>query len=202
MVWTLPLSEQIHNDPIPSQFRELMIDPFDGSQDPRAHLQAFQTHTYISEANDHLSCKLFLSTLRGVAMRWFSGLPPCSITSFVGLVATFESQFAANKMKSLEVVDLFDIKQSRTETLKQYLAHFKAAMVQVDYPDQKFFIKAFQKGLQAGPFSDSLALSLPASMIDIRARVEKHVEAEEDKEDQLQVERAVLAFGKKNTHNF
>ncbi|RDX69607.1 hypothetical protein CR513_51254, partial [Mucuna pruriens] len=88
------------------------------------------------------------------------------------------------------------------ETLKQYLARFNATMVQVDDPDQKFFIKAFQKGLRAGPFSDSLALSRLSSMTEIRARAEKHVEAEEDKEDRLQVERVVPAFGKKNTHNF
>ncbi|RDY11505.1 hypothetical protein CR513_03821, partial [Mucuna pruriens] len=92
-----------------------------------------------------------------------------------------------NKTKHLEVTDLFDIKQSRTETLKQCLAHFSAAMVQ---------------GLRASPFSDSLILSRPASMTEIRARVEKHVEVEEGKEDRLQAERAVLAFGKKNTYSF
>ncbi|RDX96004.1 hypothetical protein CR513_21383, partial [Mucuna pruriens] len=178
MAWTLPFSEQIDNAPIPSQFREPMIDPFDGSQDLRAHLQSFQTQTYISGANNHLSYKLFPDTLRGVAMWWFLGLPPRSVTSFVGLAATFESQFAANKTKRLEVVDLFDIKQSRTETLKQYLACFNAAMVQVDDPDQKLFDKV-------GPFSDSLTLSRSASMTEIRARAEKHVETEKDKEDHL-----------------
>ncbi|RDY07964.1 hypothetical protein CR513_07868, partial [Mucuna pruriens] len=53
-------------------------------------------------------------------MRWFSGLPPQSITSFTDLVAAFEFQFATNKTKHLEVADLFDIKQIITKTLKQY----------------------------------------------------------------------------------
>ncbi|RDX77234.1 hypothetical protein CR513_42670, partial [Mucuna pruriens] len=48
-------------------------------------------------------------------------------------------------------------------------------MVQVDDLDQFFFVKAFQKGLRADPFSDSLALSRSANMIKIRAQVEKHM---------------------------
>ncbi|RDX77237.1 hypothetical protein CR513_42674, partial [Mucuna pruriens] len=85
--------------------------------DPSVHLQAFQTQVYISGGNDLLSCKLFLGTLRGGG----GNLPLCSITSFVDLAAAFESQFAANKIKCLEVAYLFDIKQTKTKTLKQYL---------------------------------------------------------------------------------
>ncbi|RDX99898.1 hypothetical protein CR513_16977, partial [Mucuna pruriens] len=64
----VPFSEEIDGTPIPANFRELAVDPFDGTQDPQAHLQAFQTQMYISGGNDSLSYKLFLSTLRGVAM--------------------------------------------------------------------------------------------------------------------------------------
>ncbi|RDX72942.1 hypothetical protein CR513_47524, partial [Mucuna pruriens] len=71
--------------------------------------------------------------------------------------------------------------------------------VQVNEANQKFFVKVFQKGLQAGPFNESLALSRPASMTEIRARAEKHVEAEEDKEDRLQAEKETPSVGKKIT---
>ncbi|RDX64133.1 hypothetical protein CR513_57344, partial [Mucuna pruriens] len=111
-----------------------------------------------------------LSRRRGVTMRWFSGLPPCSIRSFSDLATTFESQFVVNMEKRSKVVDLF-------KTLKQYLARFNGATVQVDDLDQKFFVKAFQKELRASPFSDSLALSRLASMTEIRARAKKQVEA-------------------------
>ncbi|RDY04224.1 hypothetical protein CR513_12097, partial [Mucuna pruriens] len=65
-------------------------------------------------------------------------LPPRSIYAF--------SDLAANKPKRLEVVDLFDIKQAGGESLKSYMARFNDAIVRVNDPDQKFFIKAFQKG--------------------------------------------------------
>ncbi|RDY07465.1 hypothetical protein CR513_08425, partial [Mucuna pruriens] len=122
-----------------------------------------------ANGNNLLSCKLFPGTLKEVTMRWFSSLPSRSITSFTNLAAAYKSQFVANKTKHLEVADLSDIKQSKTETLKQYLARFNATIVQVNDPDQKFYVKAFQKGLEVGPFSDSLALSQPTSKTKIRA---------------------------------
>ncbi|RDX90529.1 hypothetical protein CR513_27600, partial [Mucuna pruriens] len=60
-----PFCEEIDEARIPPNFREILVDPFDGTQDPHAHLQAFQTQMYISEGDDRLSCKLFPRTLRG-----------------------------------------------------------------------------------------------------------------------------------------
>ncbi|RDX90197.1 hypothetical protein CR513_27964, partial [Mucuna pruriens] len=147
------------------------------------------TQIYISGGNDKISCKLFPGTLRGVAMQWMSTLPPRSIQTFRDLAGSFLSQFAANKVKRLEVADLFDIKQGEGESLKKYLARFNNATVRVDDPDQKFFVKAFQKGLRAGPFSDALALRKPTNMEEIRIRAEKHVEMEEDQFERRKSER-------------
>ncbi|RDX65360.1 hypothetical protein CR513_55986, partial [Mucuna pruriens] len=187
--WGQPFSSEIDETPIPPSFREIVVEPFDGTQDPRAHLQAFQTQMYISGGSDQLSCKLFLGTLRGVAMQWMATLPARSIRTFGELAGSFVSQFAANKVKKLEVADLFDVKQGRGESLKSYLSRFNNATVQVDDPDQKFFVKAFQKGLRVGPFSDALALRKPSNMEEIRAHVEKHIEVEEDQLEQTETER-------------
>ncbi|RDX63594.1 hypothetical protein CR513_57959, partial [Mucuna pruriens] len=137
-----PFSEEIDETPIPPNFREVVVEPFDGTQDPHTHLQDFQTQMYISGENDRLSCKLFPGILRGVAMQWMVTLPARTIKTFNDLVSTFVSQFAANK------------------------------------------------GLRAGPFSDSLALERLVSMEEIHARAEKHVEAEEDQTGRLEEERA------------
>ncbi|RDX93786.1 hypothetical protein CR513_23908, partial [Mucuna pruriens] len=140
---------------------------------------------YISSGNDRLSCKLFPRTLRG----WMATLPPRSIQTFNDLTSSFVSQFAANKVKKFEVADLFNIKQAEGESLKSYLARFNNTTVRVDDPDQKFFVKAFQKGLRTGPFNDALALKKPANMEEIRARAKKHVEVEEDQFERRNSER-------------
>ncbi|RDX61759.1 hypothetical protein CR513_59986, partial [Mucuna pruriens] len=160
-----PFSSDIDETPIPSGFREIVVEPFDGTQDPHAHLQAYQTQMYISGGSDQLSCKLFPGTLRGVTMQWMATLPTWSIQTFGQLAGSFVSQFAANKVNKLEVADLFDFKQGRGESLKSYLARFNNATVQ---------------GLRAGPFCDALALCKPSNMHEIRAWAEKHIEVEED----------------------
>ncbi|RDX72888.1 hypothetical protein CR513_47569, partial [Mucuna pruriens] len=181
--WGQPFSKEINETLVPPSFKEVVVEPFDGTQDPHAHLQAFQI-----KGSDQLSYKLFLGTLRGVAMHWMATLPARSIRTFSELAGSFVSQFAVNKVKKLEVVDLFDIKQGRGESLKSYLARFNNAMGRVDDPDQKFFIKAFQKGLKAGPFSDALALCRSSSMEEICARAEKHIEVQEDQLERTEAE--------------
>ncbi|RDX82671.1 hypothetical protein CR513_36511, partial [Mucuna pruriens] len=188
--WGQPFSEEIDETPVPTNFREIVIEPFDGMQDPHAHLQAFQTKIYISGGSDQLRCKLFPGTLRGVAMQWMATLPPRSVYTFNNLARSFVSQFVANKVKRLEVADLFDIKQARGESLKGYLAWFNNATVRVNNPDQNFFVKAFQKGLRAGPFKDALALRRPASMEEIRVRAEKHIEVKEDQAERMEADNA------------
>ncbi|RDX95528.1 hypothetical protein CR513_21936, partial [Mucuna pruriens] len=171
--WRQLFCKEIDETPIPLNFREVVVEPFDG-QDPYAHLQTFQTQMYISGGNDRLSYKLFPGTLRGVAMQWMTTLPPKSIQTFKDLPGSFVSQFAANKIEG--------------ESLKSYLARFNNTTVRVDDPDQKFFVKAFQKGLRARPFSDALALRKPVNM-EIHARAEKHVGMEEDQCERRKLER-------------
>lgn len=90
---------------------------------------------YIRGGDDVVSYKAFLDRLRGLAMQWFLSLPPKSIFNFQELARKFESQFEASKSKRLEVVDLFEIKQQKGETLKKYLTRFNIATLKVDNPD-------------------------------------------------------------------
>ncbi|RDX78857.1 hypothetical protein CR513_40798, partial [Mucuna pruriens] len=99
--WGRLFSVEIDEALVPTNFREIIIEPFDGTQDSHAHLQAFQTQIYISGGGDRLSCKLFPGTLRGVAMQWMATLPPRSIHTFNDLARLFVSQFAANKVKKM-----------------------------------------------------------------------------------------------------
>ncbi|RDX65669.1 hypothetical protein CR513_55654, partial [Mucuna pruriens] len=61
--WVQSFSEDIDETTIPSNFREVVIEPFDETQDPHTQLQAFQTQMYINRGNNRLSCKLFPGTL-------------------------------------------------------------------------------------------------------------------------------------------
>ncbi|RDX67239.1 hypothetical protein CR513_53913, partial [Mucuna pruriens] len=122
--------------------------------------------------NDSLGCKFFPGTLRGVAMHWLATLPGCTIPSFNDLT----------------------VLQTKGKSLKSYLVRLNNTTVRINDLDKKFFVKALQKWLRAGQFSDALALRRPNSMREIRARVEKHIEVEEDVTDLLEAERQPVAL--------
>ncbi|RDX94113.1 hypothetical protein CR513_23546, partial [Mucuna pruriens] len=101
-----------------------------------------------------------LQAIRGnLIEQLFSNLLAITIYTFQDLAIHFVLRFVANKAKMLEVANLFDIKKMKGEMLKQYLACFNNSTVQ------------------------------PANIEKIRARIEKHIEAEEDSTDRLEVER-------------
>jgi len=51
-------------------------------EDPESHLTAFDTQMMLVGGSDAVKCKLFMSTLTGIAMDWFISLPEGHITSF------------------------------------------------------------------------------------------------------------------------
>jgi len=74
-------------------------------EDPEAHLTAFHTQMML------VRCKLFMSTLPGMAMDWFISLPEGHITSFTQLSQLFREQYLANRAPAPVSYDLFDVKQ-------------------------------------------------------------------------------------------
>ncbi|RDX80873.1 hypothetical protein CR513_38519, partial [Mucuna pruriens] len=128
--WGQPFSEEIDETPIPLNFREVVVEPFDG-------------------------------TKRTTKLQAVPGYPVRCGHALVSHYPASLHKFATNRVKRLEVVDLFVIRQAKGETLKSYLPRFNNATVWVNDLDQKFFVKAFQKGLRAGLFNDSLAVRRP-----------------------------------------
>ncbi|CAA0808372.1 Unknown protein, partial [Striga hermonthica] len=50
--------------PLPASFREINLT-FDGSSDPSRHVRAFENMSVLYGYSDPVSCRAFLSTLRG-----------------------------------------------------------------------------------------------------------------------------------------
>ena len=84
---------------------------FTGMEDPEAHLTAFHTQMMLVGGSDAVRCKLFMSTLTGMAMDWFISLPEGHITSFAQLSRLFREQYLANRAPAPVSYDLFDVKQ-------------------------------------------------------------------------------------------
>ncbi|XP_068475029.1 filament-like plant protein 1 [Phaseolus vulgaris] len=76
-----PFSQEILDAVIPNTFARPKVI-FTGMEDPETHLAAFHTQMGLVGSTDAAKCKLFMSTLTGVAMDWFISQPDGHITSF------------------------------------------------------------------------------------------------------------------------
>jgi len=86
--FTTPFSQEILETVIPNTFTGPKVT-FTGMEDPEAHLTAFHTQMLLVGGSDAVRCKLFMTTLTGMAMDWFISLPEGHITSFAQLSRLF-----------------------------------------------------------------------------------------------------------------
>ena len=123
--FSTPFSQEILEAVIPNTF----VGPkviFTGMEDLEPHLTAFHTQMVLVGGSDAVRCKLFMSTLMGMAMDWFVSLLDGHITSFPQLSRFFREQYLANRAPPPVSYDLFDVKQYQGETLKEYINRFGA----------------------------------------------------------------------------
>jgi len=137
--FSTPFSQEILDAVIPNTFAGPKVI-FTGMEDPEAHLTAFHTQMVLVGGSDAARCKLFMSTLTGMAMDWFISLPNGHITSFRQLSQQFREQYLANKAPPPVSYDLFDVKQYQGETLKEYINCFGAQVVKVGTSEEPMIV--------------------------------------------------------------
>jgi len=168
-----PFSQPILETVIPNT----VVGPkvtFTGMEDPEIHLTVFHTQMMLVGGSDTVKCKLFMSTLTGMAMDWFISLPNGHITSFAQLSQLFREQYLANRAPSPVSYDLFDVKQYQGETLKEYINRFGKQVVKVGTTEEPMIVYTFRKGMCPGPFCASIIRSRPKTFAEIRCRAIEH----------------------------
>ena len=175
--FSTPFSQQILETVIPNTFTGLKVT-FTGMEDPEAHLTAFHTQMMLVGGSDAVRCKLFMSTLTGMAMDWFISFPEGHITSFAQLSQLFREQYLANRAPPPVSYDLFDVKQYQGETLKEYINRFGAQVVKVGTTEEPMIVYAFRKGVCPGPFCESIIRNRPKTFTEIRRRAVEHIASE------------------------
>lgn len=64
--------------------------------------------------------------------------------------------------------------------LREYLVYFNEATIKVVHPNQEMFVGAFQNGLRAGHFNESLAHMPTSSLSEVVMREECYIKGEEN----------------------
>ena len=78
----LPFTTTVLECPVPSKFRLLQLEPFDGLKDPYDHLNTFRMTLGLQQSPDKILCHSFPTILKRVAKEWFTKLPTSSIDNF------------------------------------------------------------------------------------------------------------------------
>ncbi|XP_057418598.1 uncharacterized protein LOC130712801 [Lotus japonicus] len=134
----------------------------------------------ISAASDAVKCRMFPATFKGTTTAWFTTLPRGSITNFRDFSSKFLVQFSASKTKQVTIEDLYNVRESKGETLKQYVKRFSAASVKIGESEPNACARAFKDGLQPGKLNSKLSRKPAQLMAEVRARANTYILDEED----------------------
>ncbi|XP_057444329.1 uncharacterized protein LOC130736523 [Lotus japonicus] len=160
--------------------KNLVLETYSGKTDPKDHLLYFNTKMVISSASDAVKCRMFPSTFKGTTMAWFTTLPRGSITNFRDFSSKFLVQFSTSKIKQVTIDDLYNVRQSEGETLKQYVRWLSATSVKIEESEPHACARAFKNGLQPGKLNSKLSRKPARSMAEVRARANTYILDEED----------------------
>ena len=97
VIFKTPLSPRILSVPNLNKVKIPSIKPFDGSDDPEEHIGSYLAHMAVSTTCEAMLCKFFPTTLLGLALNWYTALPPGSVDSFTSLELLFLDHFVAAK---------------------------------------------------------------------------------------------------------
>ena len=111
--------------------RQPHLEQYEGMTDPEDHLAYFLNTLQLHNFSDAIMCKLFASSLKGVARSWFSQLPTGLIKTSNQLASHFRAHFMANRKAERDYSYLFSIKQKNNESLKDHVMRFNRAKLEV-----------------------------------------------------------------------
>ena len=176
-----PFTCKIEGARLSRRFHQLTFNVYNGQTDPVEHVSQFNQRMAVHSKNEALMCKVFLSSLGLVAMRWFNDLKMNSIDSYKQLTQAFGSRFITNSKIPRPLSSLLSLSMHEGETLKAYSDRYWEMYNEMDGNFDDIAINTFKSGL---PTKHGLRKSLIGKpVISVRQlmnRIDKYKRVEED----------------------
>ncbi|KAL2228558.1 UNVERIFIED_CONTAM: hypothetical protein Sindi_1835500 [Sesamum indicum] len=130
------------------------LSEYDGTGDPKEHLDKFYAKINWYDLSDAAYCKVFRTTLSKRALAWFNQLPAGTISSLERLVHHFLHHFSMNKKVSKMAASLFSIRQREGETLRDYIQRFVDAVNEIPLVNHELLASIIQQNLLLRRFKE------------------------------------------------
>ena len=111
-------TRKIERAKLPRQFTQSTFTLYNGRTDSVERVSHFNQRMAVHSRNEALMCKVFPSSLRPMAMRWFDGLEEGSINSFQELTRAFRARFITCSRASRPLDSSLSMAMREGETLK------------------------------------------------------------------------------------
>ncbi|XP_019235150.1 PREDICTED: uncharacterized protein LOC109215529 [Nicotiana attenuata] len=186
-----PYSDEAAPHAIPKTFKmPPYLKIYDGTIDPEDHIIHYVTavkgNDLAKEQVPSILLKKFGETLTGGALTWYSQLPARSVQTFEEMADKFVTAHAGAKKAEARVNDIFAIRHSPGEGLRDFLARFNRVRMTLPNVSEEMAVAAFQNGLnRIGSRATKKLLSRlmkypPTTWEEIHNAYCAHVRADED----------------------
>ncbi|XP_030938482.1 uncharacterized protein LOC115963569 [Quercus lobata] len=142
-------THRIEGGKLPWRFTQPTFTMYNGKTDLVEHVSHINQRMVVHSKNKALTCKVFISNLGPVGMRWFDGLRGGSINSFKELTRAFGARFVTCSRVARPLDSLLSITMREGETLKTYSDRYWEMFNEIDENFDDVAIRTFKVGLLA-----------------------------------------------------
>ena len=178
-----PFTRRIEKAKLPRRFHQPAFAMYNGRTDPVEHVSQFKQKMTVHSQDETLMCRVFLSSLGLMPMRWFDGLKIDSISSFRKLTQSFCSRFITCSRVPQPLDSLLSMSMREGESVKAYAERYWEMFNEIDGDFDEVAIRTFKVGLL---FEHGLRKSLTGkpvtSLRQLMDRVDQYKRIEDDQQ--------------------
>lgn len=134
---------------LPDKFKPIDWDKFDGSGDPKAHLQTYVGTLSMYDVGKDAMGQMFQQTLTGPAFRWFLNLDISKKKTWEDIGAAFVAQYNYNIQLEMTIRELESTKMGKNESFADFIKRWRGKASQMmERPSEKEQMRIITRNLE------------------------------------------------------